>query len=69
VEQRYFWPDKEFHERFTTLAPELKEWLRKRKARQLPAKRKGYENFYHIADSFTEFFNHCTYFDMDAPSE
>lgn len=55
TEMRFYkWGDKELS-RFPHLDPEVREFFRLRDAGELPERPWGYENCYHIADSFDEF--------------
>jgi hypothetical protein len=54
TEMRFFW-DNETLSRFPELDPSIKEFFRLRDADALPERPWGYENCYHVADSFTEF--------------
>ncbi len=54
TEMRFFW-DKDALDRLTDLDPTIKEFFRLRDADELPERPWGYENCYHLADSFTEF--------------
>lgn len=58
-EQRFFWPDEQFHGMFENLAPEISVYLSLRKERKLPKKPRNYENFYRIAPNFDEFLMAC----------
>jgi hypothetical protein len=53
-EMRFFW-DKKTLRRLPDLDPAIREFFRLRDADQLPPRPWGYENCYHLADSFTEF--------------
>jgi SMI1-KNR4 cell-wall len=54
TEMRYFW-DEETLSRLPDLDPSIKEFFRLRDADELPERPWGYENCYHVADSFAEF--------------
>jgi hypothetical protein len=54
-EGRSEWTDEMFHEMFRNLAEEVKQYLQLRKQNELPRKPRGYEHFYLLARSFTEF--------------
>ncbi len=56
-EGRSAWTDQMFADWYPTLAPVIKDYLRMRKQRKLPPKRKGYEHVYRLGRSFTEFFD------------
>ena len=49
------WRDADFYSRFPNLQPEIRQYLELRRANQLPKKKRGYENVYLIARSFSEF--------------
>jgi hypothetical protein len=40
---------------FENLADEIKDYLRMRAEGTLPQKKAGFESFYHVANSFSEF--------------
>lgn len=54
TEMRFFWDD-ETLDRFPALDPSIREFFRMRDAEELPWSPWGYENCYHLADSFDEF--------------
>lgn len=54
TEMRYYW-DNETILQWPHLADSVKDFFRMRDADQLPERPWGYENCYHVADSFTEF--------------
>jgi SMI1-KNR4 cell-wall len=54
TEMRFFW-DQDKLSRFPDLDPTVKEFFRMRDADELPEHPWGYENCYHVADSFIEF--------------
>ena len=54
TEMRFFWDAKTL-KRMPSLDPSIKEFFRMRDAKKLPERPWGYENCYHVADSFTEF--------------
>ncbi|MFL5328874.1 MAG: SMI1/KNR4 family protein [Gemmataceae bacterium] len=54
TEMRFYW-DEETLSRLPALDSSIKEFFRMRDAHELPERPWGYENCYHIADSFTEF--------------
>lgn len=54
TEMRFFW-DKDTLGRLPDLDASIKEFFRHRDADELPERPWGYENCYHLADSFTEF--------------
>jgi hypothetical protein len=54
TEMRFFW-DEDTLSRLPGLDPSIKEFFRLRDADELPERPWGYENCYHLADSFTEF--------------
>jgi hypothetical protein len=54
TEMRFFWND-EIISRFPSLDPSIREFFRLRDADELPERPWGYENCYHVADSFSEF--------------
>jgi hypothetical protein len=56
TEMRFFW-DNETLAKLPHLDPSIKEFFRLRDADQLPERPWGYENCYHMADSFSEFLN------------
>ena len=53
-EQRWTWPDAQFHQTFRLLAPSIERYLKLREAGSLPKKAHGYENVYLVARSFTD---------------
>jgi hypothetical protein len=55
TEMRYYTWDEEVLSRLPHLADSVKEFFRMRDADELPERPWGYENCYHIADSFGEF--------------
>jgi hypothetical protein len=55
TEMRFFW-DNEILGGLPHLDPTIREFFRLRDADELPPRPWGYENCYHVADSFTEFF-------------
>ncbi|MEN6493363.1 MAG: SMI1/KNR4 family protein [Thermoguttaceae bacterium] len=54
TEMRFFWDD-ETLSRLPGLDPTIREFFRLRDADELPERPWGYENCYHVADSFSEF--------------
>lgn len=66
AQQRFFWPDEQFHSMYSNLHPDIGEYLRLRAANELPDKPEGMENFYLIANSFTAFVRTLEYWDLDA---
>jgi hypothetical protein len=56
AQQRTLWSDDEFRSMFCALSPHIEGWLERRRAGQLPKKRRGYESLYLLGRSFTEFF-------------
>jgi hypothetical protein len=54
TEMRFFWGEEELS-RFKALDPEVREFFRMRDADDLPTRPWGYENCYHVADSFSSF--------------
>jgi SMI1/KNR4 family protein SUKH-1 len=54
TELRFFWDDKTLSN-LPALDPTIKEFFRMRDANKLPERPRGYENCYHVADSFSEF--------------
>ena len=54
TEMRFFW-DQARLSRYPNLDPEIREWFKMRDSEQLPPRPWGYENCYHVADSFSEF--------------
>lgn len=54
AKMRYFW-DADTLAGLPDLAPEIREFFRLRDAGELPERPWGYENCYHLADSFPEF--------------
>lgn len=64
AQQRFFWTDAKFHSMFSNLAPNIEKYLELRKNDQLPRKPNGMENFYVIADSFTDFIESMKYSDL-----
>jgi hypothetical protein len=52
---RWSWPDADFYSYFPNLHPEIKRYLELRRAGLLPKKKRGYDNVYLIARSFSEF--------------
>jgi hypothetical protein len=54
-QRRWSWSDAKFYEWFPNLAPSVEQYLRLRREHRLPTKRRGYENVYLIARSFSEF--------------
>ncbi len=54
TEMRYYW-DEETLSRYPHLDPTIREFFRLRDADELPERAWGYDNCYHVADSFTEF--------------
>jgi len=54
-EQRWTWPDKQFKSRFALLEPSIEAYLAQRRAGALPAKQRGFENVYLLANSFSSF--------------
>jgi hypothetical protein len=54
TEMRFFW-DEEILSGLPALDPTIREFFRLRDADELPERPWGYENCYHIADSFVEF--------------
>jgi hypothetical protein len=56
TEMRFFW-DKKTLRGLPDLAPSIKKFFRLRDADKLPERPWGYENCYHLADSFDEFLN------------
>ena len=57
IQQRSLWEDDEFHRMFDNLADGIREYLRMRSDGRLPQKEDGFESFYHVANSFSEFQN------------
>jgi hypothetical protein len=55
LQQRSLWEDEQFHRMFENLADEIKDYLRMRAEGTLPQKKAGFESFYHVANSFSEF--------------
>ena len=55
TQMRFYNWDDEALARMPHLAPEIREFFRMRDADELPERPWGYENCYHIADSFAEF--------------
>jgi SMI1 / KNR4 family (SUKH-1) len=53
--ERWTWSDADFYGRFPNLHPDVQRYLELRRNNLLPAKRRGYENVYLIARSFSEF--------------
>ena len=54
TEMRYFWDD-ETLSNLPDLADSIKEFFRQRDEDELPERPWGYENCYHVANSFTQF--------------
>jgi hypothetical protein len=54
TEMRFFW-DQDTLNDLPDLDSSIKEFFRLRDADELPERPWGYENCYHLADSFTEF--------------
>ncbi len=59
TEMKFFWDD-ETLSRLPHLDPSIKEFFRLRDAGDLPERPWGYENCYHIADSFAEFLSNLS---------
>ena len=57
IQQRSHWEDEQFSRMFESLDEDIKEYLRLRSDGKLPQKENGFESFYHVASSFTEFQN------------
>jgi hypothetical protein len=55
AQQRRLWSDEKFRDRFPALSSDIEHYLLLRRERRLPAKKKGYEDVYQVAASFTEF--------------
>ena len=55
ADQRSLWTDKQFRDMFPGLADNIKEYLKLRRAKKLPAKPEGYESLYLLARGFNEF--------------
>jgi hypothetical protein len=55
ADQRWLWPDSKFREMSKNLHPDIEHYLLLRRQGRLPIKKKGYENHYRLAGSFTEF--------------
>lgn len=54
TEMRFFWDDDTLSQ-LPHLVPSIREFFRLRDANELPERPWGYENCYHVADSFAEF--------------
>jgi hypothetical protein len=54
TEMRFYW-DQETLSNLPALAPSIKEFFRKRDNDELPERPWGYDNCYHIAESFNKF--------------
>ena len=54
-EERIDWSQAEFEGMFPNLVEDIRNFIDDRDAGSLPQKPPGYENFYHAADSFSEF--------------
>jgi hypothetical protein len=54
IEMRFFWDEAKLRE-FPHLDPTILDFFRLRDADELPGRPWGYENCYHVADSFKEF--------------
>ena len=54
TEMRYFWEEEELS-RFPHLDPTIKKFFQMRDDDELPERPWGYENCFHVADSFPEF--------------
>ena len=59
ADQRSLWTDERFLKSFSNLSPDIREYLRKRRLGELPAKPEGYESFYRVAGSFQQFLESC----------
>ena len=55
LQQRSLWEDEQFYRMFENLADGIKDYLRMRSEGILPHKQEGFESFYHVANSFSEF--------------
>jgi hypothetical protein len=60
TDQRSLWPDDEFRCMFPNLHPLIEEYLKRRRAGQLPSKPVGYESLYVLGRSFNEFIERLT---------
>jgi hypothetical protein len=56
TEMRFFWNDETLN-LYPDLDPTIREFFRMRDEDELSKRPWGYENCYHLADSFTEFLN------------
>ena len=54
IEMRFYW-DEQTLRKLPHLDPTIREFFRLRDADELPWRPWGYENCYHVADSFTDF--------------
>lgn len=59
-ENRSAWPDEMFYQRFSNLAPDIKQYLEYRRSGALPRKADAIADFYKVAESFTLFMESCT---------
>lgn len=59
AQERFFWPDSQFHSMYENLHPRIQEYLDFRSSGQLSPKADGMENFYRISDSFESFLKSC----------
>ena len=57
IQQRSLWEDDQFDRMFENLADGIKEYLSMRSEARLPQKEDGFESFYHVANTFSEFQN------------
>lgn len=54
TELRFYWDESDIA-RYPHLAPEIREFFRMRDADELPSRPWGYDNCYHVANTFREF--------------
>lgn len=55
IQNRYYWSDEEFNSMFENLAPEITEYLEKRKKGLIPEKKEAFNNFYLVGQTFDDF--------------
>ena len=55
TQNRYYWSDNKFHNMFENVAPEIVEYLEKRKNGLIPKKEEKFINFYLVGQTFEEF--------------
>ncbi len=65
IQQRSLWKDEQFYSTFKNLAETVRDYLRLRSDGLLPSKEEGFESFYYVASSFSEFQGLLTDEDFD----